>query len=135
MRLQALLETALYHDSADRDRVERFYGEALELPLVARWPDGMAFRLGSGVVLLFDRERITERDEPPSQHGTTGPGHACFVVREEDYEPWKARIGGGGVEITHEHEWGDSLRSFYFNDPAGNLLEIANGDLWPEASG
>ena len=24
-------------------------------------------------------------------------------------------------------------RSFYFNDPAGNLLEIADGDLWPSA--
>ena len=132
MRLQGVLETSLYHDSADRDRVERFYGEALELPLVASWADGLAFRLGSGVLLLFDRERIADRDEPPAQHGTAGPGHACFVVGQEDYEPWRERIDDAGAEITHEHDWGEGLRSFYFNDPAGNLLEIANGDLWPK---
>ena len=36
-----------------------------------------------------------------------------------------------GVEITHEHDWDGGLRSLYFTDPAGNLLEIADGDLWP----
>ena len=132
MRLQGVLETALYHDSADRDRIERFYGETLELPLVARWADGMSFRLGGGVVLLFDRERIEGRDEPPAQHGASGPGHICFVVAAEDYEPWQERIRRAGVEINHEHDWGSGLHSFYFSDPAGNLLEIANGDLWPE---
>ena len=24
-------------------------------------------------------------------------------------------------------------RSFYFDDPAGNVLEIAEGDMWPSA--
>jgi catechol 2,3-dioxygenase-like lactoylglutathione lyase family enzyme len=35
------------------------------------------------------------------------------------------------VEITHEHAWDSGRRSFYFQDPAGNLLEIADGELWP----
>jgi catechol 2,3-dioxygenase-like lactoylglutathione lyase family enzyme len=35
------------------------------------------------------------------------------------------------VEIEHEHDWSDDRRSFYFRDPAGNLLEVANADIWP----
>jgi catechol 2,3-dioxygenase-like lactoylglutathione lyase family enzyme len=55
------------------------------------------------------------------------------VVEADDYEAWKGRIAAAGLEVTHEHEWSEGRRSFYFNDPAGNLLEIADGDLWPEA--
>jgi catechol 2,3-dioxygenase-like lactoylglutathione lyase family enzyme len=132
MRLERVLETVLYHDSAERDQMERIYGDVLALPLVARWPDGMSFRLGGGVVLLFDRERIVDRDEPPARHGSSGPGHVCFVVGVEDYVAWTERIAAAGLEITHEHSWQGGRRSFYFHDPAGNLLEIADGDLWPE---
>jgi catechol 2,3-dioxygenase-like lactoylglutathione lyase family enzyme len=128
-----VLETTLYHDSAERDEMARVYGEVLGLPQVARWPDGMSFRLGGGVVLLFDRQRIVDRTEPSARHGASGPGHVCFVVEADDYEAWKGRIAAAGIEITHEHEWSEGRRSFYFNDPAGNLLEIADGDLWPEA--
>jgi catechol 2,3-dioxygenase-like lactoylglutathione lyase family enzyme len=130
--VQRILETSLYHDSAQRDQMDRFYGELLALPEVANWPDGMAFRLGDGVLLIFDRELIEDREEPMAQHGTSGPGHVC-LVEDEDYEGRKRRIAEAGVEITHEHEWDGGRRSFYFQDPAGNLLEIADGDLWPEA--
>ena len=40
-----------------------------------------------------------------------------------------------GIEITHEQEWQGGRRSFYFKDPAGNLLEIADGDIWPGSGG
>ncbi len=129
-----LLETCLYHDTAERPAVERFYGEVLGLPLVARWPDGMAFRVGGGVLLLFDRELLAERSGPISAHGSHGPGHACLLAGGAGrYEAWRRQLEAEGVEITHEHTWGDERRSFYFIDPAGNLLEIADGDLWPAA--
>jgi catechol 2,3-dioxygenase-like lactoylglutathione lyase family enzyme len=128
--VQRILETSLYHDSAQRDQMKRFYGELLALPLVASWPDGMAFRLGDGVLLIFDRELIEDREEPMAQHGTSGPGHIC-LVEADGYENWKRRLAEAGVEITHEHDWDGGRRSFYFQDPAGNLLEIADCDLWP----
>jgi hypothetical protein len=34
------------------------------------------------------------------------------------------------VHIIEEAEW-NGLRSFYFKDPADNVLEIADGDFWP----
>jgi catechol 2,3-dioxygenase-like lactoylglutathione lyase family enzyme len=130
--VQRILETSIYCDTAQRAEMERFYTELLGLPRVADWPDGSAFRVGEGVLLVFDRELIAGRDEPMAQHGSSGPGHVC-LVDSEDYESRMRRLAGAGVEITHEHEWDEGRRSFYFNDPAGNLLEIADGDLWPQA--
>jgi catechol 2,3-dioxygenase-like lactoylglutathione lyase family enzyme len=128
-----VLETCLYHDTAQAAEVEHFYGSLLGLPLVARWPDGMAFRVGAGVLLLFDRELIAERAGPISAHGTRGSGHACLLAgSEERYEGWRRRLEAEGIEITHEHSWDGERRSFYFADPAGNLLEVADGDLWPD---
>ena len=69
---------------------------------------------------------------PIAAHGTTGPGHACLTVAAPgEYDGWRERLRGAGVEVIHEHEWDGGRRSLYFNDPAGNLLEIADGDIWP----
>lgn len=131
-RLGGVLETCLYHEPGEREAVERFYGEVLGLKRVAGWPDGSAFRVGTGVLLLFDRAKLAERSGPIAAHGTQGPGHACLITGGEgDYESWKQRLRAADVEITHEHDWGEGRRSIYFADPAGNLLEIANADLWP----
>jgi catechol 2,3-dioxygenase-like lactoylglutathione lyase family enzyme len=128
----AVLETALYHRTDEKDAVERFYADILGLKKVVSWDDGMAFRVGPGVLLLFDREKLPAREEPMAAHGTSGTGHVCLLAREGDYDAWKARLEGERVAITHEHEWESGFRSCYFSDPAGNLLEIADGDLWPK---
>ncbi len=130
--LTGVLETCLYHDSGERGEVERFYTEVLGLRAVARWPDGIAFRVGGGVLLLFDRSLLAERESAISAHGSTGPGHACLLAADRSaYEGWMRALAGRGIEITHEQDWERARRSFYFTDPAGNLLEIADGDLWP----
>jgi catechol 2,3-dioxygenase-like lactoylglutathione lyase family enzyme len=130
-RLEGLLEASLYHDADQARVIERFYGELLGLALVSRWPGGMAFRAGTGVLLLFDRATLAERDGPISAHGSSGPGHACVLAPGARYEEWKQRLAEVGVDIAHEHRWGEERRSLYFSDPAGNLLEIADGDIWP----
>jgi catechol 2,3-dioxygenase-like lactoylglutathione lyase family enzyme len=130
-RFEAVLETALYHGTDEAPAVERFYGEVLGLSRVAGWDYGRAFRLGPGVLLLFDRDKLPEHSGPIAAHGASGPGHACLLARNGDYDAWKVRLEAEGVAITHEAEWPSGFRSFYFGDPAGNLLEIADGDLWP----
>lgn len=130
--LSGPLETCLYHDGDQADEVERFYTELLGLDLVSRWPGGLGFRAGPGMLLLFDREQLGGREGPISAHGSLGPGHACLLSAPGiAYESWKARLAAAGIAITHEHEWPTARRSIYFHDPAGNLLEIADGDLWP----
>src|SRR5690606_7165978 len=56
--LEAVLETTLYCDASEREETERFYAEALGLRRVAGWPSGTAFRIGAGVLLLFEREGL-----------------------------------------------------------------------------
>ena len=128
-----VLETCLYHGHDDRERMVAFYAELLGLPRVAGWEDGIAFRVGEGVLLLFDRDLLAAREGPIAAHGADGPGHVCLRAGAEAYGAWRARLADAGVEITHEHEWSSGRSSFYFGDPAGNLVEIADGDLWPAA--
>ena len=70
------------------------------------------------------------QDWPPP-HGAVGRGHACFLAAPGDYDRWKEDLTARGVEILDETGWDTGLRSFYFEDPAGNVLEIAEGDIWP----
>ncbi len=127
-----VLETALYHDAGGREAIERFYGDVLGLRAVAGWEDGVAFRAGSSVLLLFDRDRLAQRGGPIADHGTHGPGHACLRVDAGDYDRRREDLAAAGVEIVHDTVWGGGGRSFYFKDPAGNLLEIADRDIWPQ---
>jgi catechol 2,3-dioxygenase-like lactoylglutathione lyase family enzyme len=126
-----VLETSLYYDTGQREEMEALYRDVLGLPVVGDWGDGTALRLGAGVLLLFDRGGLGGRDEPVADHGAAGPGHACLVAEPGEYEAWRERLSDGGVEVTHEQEWPGGGHSFYFKDPAGNLLEIADRDIWP----
>ncbi|HMC83130.1 MAG TPA: VOC family protein [Candidatus Polarisedimenticolia bacterium] len=126
-RLTKILETVLYF--ADQDRTERFYVDVLGMRLLSREPGHSLFlRVGSSVFLLFNAES-SKRGSLPA-HGATGPGHICFLVPPDDYEPWKAHLHSRGVPILREIQWPGGP-SFYFHDPDGNVLEIANADIWP----
>jgi catechol 2,3-dioxygenase-like lactoylglutathione lyase family enzyme len=131
LELRGLLEVSLYYDEAQRDALHGLYEGTLGLRRVASWSDGTALRLGSTVILLFCRERLAGRDEPISDHGSRGAGHVCFTAPPGAYEEWRRRIDDG-PGVVHEQEWPKGGRSFYFRDPAGNLLEIADGDIWPD---
>jgi len=120
---QAVLE----HFGGPRPRiVERFYGDLLGLAAVAGWEDGVAFRVGTGVLLLSDRGRLAERRGPIADHGKSDPGHVCLRADRSEYERWRERLESARVEIVHDSDWSSGGRSFYFKDPAENLREIAD---------
>jgi catechol 2,3-dioxygenase-like lactoylglutathione lyase family enzyme len=126
VRLEAILETVLYYEAAVEEEVERFYRDVLGLRRVSRWDDGMVFRLGDGLLLLFDAAKTAARPDERSRHGAVGPVHACFLAAAGEYERWKDELA-----VLQEITWPNGARSFYFHDPAANLLEIAERDLWP----
>lgn len=129
-QLRSVLETVLYY--RDQDGAERFYVDVLGMRLIARQPGrSLFFRAGSSVFLLFDASAAQKGGELPA-HGASGSGHVCFMVEPASYPGWKSHLTAHGVEILKELEWPGRRRSFYFRDPHGNLLEIADGDLWPE---
>ena len=54
VRLERILETVLYYSSGQEEELARFYGEVLGLRAVGR--GGLTFRVGEGLLLLFDAE-------------------------------------------------------------------------------
>ena len=126
--LSRVLETVLYF--TNQQRTAEFYTDVLGMKLLDREPGrSLFFRAGDSIVLLFDAEETAKSVKLPP-HGATGSIHTCFLVAATDYEPWKIHLGGHGVRVFNEIEW-QRGRSFYFHDPDGNLLEIADADIWP----
>ena len=129
--LEGILETVLYCDSSNEDAVRSFYDEVMGFTQLGF---DFSYRVGSGnhVLLIFNRDQTVNQDNPPA-HGATGKGHICFTASRGTYESWRAYLTDRGVECDREITWGNGMRSFYFEDPAGNVLEIAEGDFWPNA--
>lgn len=131
--LSYILETVLYSRNDTRDAMAQFYDELLGLG--ERRTSAGGYRLGSSMLLIFNADESTGQSRPPP-HGTVGPAHTCFVSPPGAYENWKRWILGAGVDIIDEIEWTSPLRgrSIYFRDPSGNVLEIADTDIWPQES-
>jgi hypothetical protein len=101
MKLTGVLETVLYYAPGEEEALARFYGEVLGLQRVGR--EGLTFRVGQGLLLLFDRERSVRQSNPPP-HGAVGSIHTCFVAAADNCETWKQRLVS--------HTFGSSTRSY-----------------------
>ena len=133
LRILGIYETVLY--APDPPAAAAFYRDALGLELVED-PDGLsaAFRLPDGsMLLLFNPQRSSQPGRPVPSHGAAGPGHVAFALEAGAYEDALAALRGAEVEIEREvgRERG---RSVYFRDPAGNSVELVDGDIWPPSS-
>lgn len=128
MNLSGVLETVVYCTNENEEATRRFYREVLGLQPLRE--DSVAHRLGGGVFLLFNADESSVQDSPPAHGAPNARVHTCFLSAPGEYERWKKRLAGEGVEITQEIEWPSGPRSFYFEDPAGNVLEIAEADMW-----
>ncbi len=124
--LSHILETVLYTRTDTQEKTSRFYNEVLGM-------SERGYRVGSGKLLIFNADKSTVQSSPPA-HGTTGRGHTCFVSTPGDYDRWKDWLREAGVDIIEEIVWENAYRgnSFYFHDPAGNVIEIADRDIWPQ---
>ncbi len=126
--LHGVLETAVY--AADLDAAEWFYGTVLGLERIGR-AEGrhVFFRCGTGVFLVFNPARTLEPGTLPP-HGTSGPAHAAFAVRDDDLPAWRRRLERYGIPIEREIAWPRGGRSLYVRDPAGNSIELASPVIW-----
>jgi catechol 2,3-dioxygenase-like lactoylglutathione lyase family enzyme len=129
MHLAGVLETVVYCTTANEEETRRFYRDVLGLEPVRE--GSVAHRLGGGVFLLFNADESSVQDSPPAHGVPDARVHTCFLAAPGEYEGWRKRLASHDVEITQEIEWPAGSRSFYFEDPAGNVLEIAEADMWP----
>jgi len=126
VRPRGVYETVVY--APDLEAAAAFYRDVLGL----RQVDDTAFRLDDdGILLLFDPAQSSQPGRLVPSHGPSGGSvHVAFSVVSLDL--WRERLAAAGVEIEHEHEWArGGARSLYVRDPAGNSVELVEGDLWP----
>jgi catechol 2,3-dioxygenase-like lactoylglutathione lyase family enzyme len=123
-----IYETVLYAD--DLAAVRDFYRDVLGLRSVGD-PGELAatFRLDDGGMLLFFAPKLSSQPgRGVPSHGATGTGHIAFSV--DGLDDWRERLRAAGVDIEQEIDWNGG-RSIYFRDPAGNSVELVEGDIWP----
>ncbi|MFM9958328.1 MAG: VOC family protein [Phycisphaerales bacterium] len=135
--LRAVYETILY--ARDLQAAGRFYAEVLGLRAIRENAELLdAFRLpDGGVLLLFnpDESRKPARAVPshgPGDHpGPVGSGHVAFRMESGAYGAWLETLQRHGVGIEQEVTWDSGARSIYVRDPAGNSVELVEGEIWP----
>jgi catechol-2,3-dioxygenase len=125
-------ETVLY--ALDLHEVRPFYAGVLGLRDISRnLPRGLAFRVDDRSVLLVFDPRLTclPHDLVPS-HGADGPGHIALRVEAGTLARWRTTLEEAGYPIERSVEWPSGARSIYVRDPAGNSVELVEGEIWPE---
>ena len=127
-------ETVLY--AADPVSTSRFYEEVLSLrPLEEPDELSAAFRLPDGrMLLIFNAVRASRPGRPVPSHGAEGPGHVAFSVTPGALDSLAAALRQRGVELEDEIDHDAGGRSIYFRDPAGNSVELVEGEAWPDAA-
>ena len=125
--IKEIKETSLYVKNLEATRV--FYEERLGLKVIILEKNRhVFFRAGSSVLLCF-LHGSTKNGSLPS-HAANGSIHVAFEVAEKDYFACKDKIKKAHIESIQEQEWKTGLKSFYFRDPDGNLLEIVQEGVW-----
>src|SRR5215472_7301598 len=132
-RLNAVLETVLYVD--DAERAASFYEQILGLPRIYADQRLHAYDVGGrGVLLLFRRGASLETVRMPGgtipPHDGHGPVHIAFAVGADQLLQWEQRLRGQGIAIEGRTDWSRGGHSIYFRDPDGHLLELATPGLW-----
>jgi catechol-2,3-dioxygenase len=131
--ISGLLETAV--DAVDLARTVAFYQRTLGLPVLLETPRLVAFDAGGASVLLVfqagaaERDMIDERGRVPG-HGSRGRVHFALAIPADSLEAWRKRLATLGVPLTGEYCWPRGGTSLYFDDPDGNVVELATPGLW-----
>ena len=128
-----VLETAV--DAIDLARSAAFYRRTLGLRPLLETPRLVAFDAGGPSVLLVFQAGATEQDftDPRGTvpgRGARGRAHFALAIRADSLEAWRARLVAHGVALTGEYSWPRGGVSLYFDDPDGNVVELANPGLW-----
>jgi catechol 2,3-dioxygenase-like lactoylglutathione lyase family enzyme len=128
MNIRQIKETCIY--MRDLESARHFYHELLGLPIIHQAKDKhIFFRAGSSVLLCFHPDDSRLKISPPA-HFSEGRYHFAFEIPGSEYEQHKEWIAQLGIRITDEVNWPNGSKSFYFEDPAGNVLEIVPEGVW-----
>ena len=116
--------------------MQEFYEQVVGLEVLRREDDFVFFKIAEGYgghtqnLALFASTEVTFlHDKSPELHPANSTlHHIALNIALEDYESQKSRLEGLGLEVEAvDHAW-VHVRSLYFADPEGNLLEFVCHD-------
>ncbi len=116
----------------DLDAMHKFYEEVLGLEVLRRDGSIVFFRIAEGYgghtqnLALFEASErsFIETKSPELSEEKTTLHHIALNIALEDFETEKMRLEDLGLKVNATiHEW-LHVRSLYFPDPEGNLLEL-----------
>ncbi len=107
---------------------ERFYGAALGLPVLRRWPsaDGRGeraiwFDLGAGAFLALE---LGAPGAAVSERGALGLDMVALRIEPETRGAWHARLAESGHPVEQATAY-----TIYTRDPGGNRVGLSH---WPD---
>ncbi len=116
----------------DLDAMQKFYEEVVGLEVLSREESFVFFKIAEGYgghtqnLALFDRSNrgfLVNKSLDLSAEQTT-LHHIALNIALEDHESERRRLEGLGLSVeAADHAW-IHVRSLYFSDPEGNLLEF-----------
>ncbi len=133
LKLDAILETALYVEDLDRARLffQGIFG------LSELYCDRRMCALSvapQNVLLLFVQGELNETAVLPGgtipPHDGGGRVHVAFAIPAQDLAAWESRLTDNNVAVEGRTRWPRGGTSIYFRDPDGHLLELATPGLW-----
>jgi catechol 2,3-dioxygenase-like lactoylglutathione lyase family enzyme len=129
--ITGVYEACLY--VPDLVAADRFYAGVLGLRRLPGLSDrGLAYRLNThSVLLILDPHHTRLPSDTVPSHGCDGQGHVAFAISSGQYDAWKSRLTAAGFEIEREARWSPGGRSIYVRDPAGNSVDLVEGQVWP----
>ena len=129
MKINAILETILY--GKNLNELADFYKNILGFEEVAKTEErNVVLSCGTSALILFNSEASIKKDGLFPYHGTSGPGHIAFPIKDGELHDWKTLLEKNNIKIEKEHVWQDGSISIYFRDPADNSVELAPSSLW-----
>ena len=108
------------------DETLKFYQQVLGMEPVQFGEGRVALKFGDQKINLHE---VGHEFEPKAAHATPGSADLCFITplglprAMRHVEGCGVEIIDGPVSRTGAHS---RLLSFYFRDPSGNLIEVAN---------
>jgi catechol-2,3-dioxygenase len=120
----------------DLDVMQKFYEEVIGLEVLGRGESQVFFKIAEGYgghtqnLALFraDNRMFLQNKSLQLSPERSTLHHIALNISLEDYESEKSRLEGLGLKVDAiVHEW-IHVRSLYFSDPEGNLLEFVSYD-------
>lgn len=130
-----IVETCIY--SSELEKLKDFYINKIGLQFVSEEQSRHVFlKAGKNMLLIFNPDNTADKNQstfPP--HGTLTPHasiHFALEIEKNDYENARNLLVQNKIEIEKELTWeNEELKSLYFRDPSGNLVEFITKGNWP----